>query len=45
MTPAGPGHYILSSIVLSPGGSWQIKLTDRVSEFEAFTRTVKVPIH
>lgn len=44
VTPAGPGHYILSSIVLSPGGSWQIKLTDRVSEFEAFTRTVKVPI-
>jgi len=43
-TPAGPGHYILSSIVLSPGGSWEIKLTDRVSEFEAYTRTVKVPI-
>jgi copper transport protein len=45
VTPAGPGHYILSSIVLSPGGDWQIKLTDRVSEFESFTRTVKVPIH
>jgi copper transport protein len=44
VTPAGPGHYILSSIVLSPGGSWQIKLTDRVSEFESFTRTVKVHI-
>ena len=45
VTPAGPGHYILSSVVLSPGGSWQIKLTDRVSEFESFTRSVKVPIH
>jgi copper transport protein len=45
VTPAGPGHYILSSVVLSPGGSWEIKLTDRVSEFESFTRTVKVPIH
>jgi copper transport protein len=45
VTPAGPGHYILSSIVLSPGGSWEIRLTDRVSEFESFTRTVKVPIH
>ncbi len=43
-TPAGPGHYILSSAVLSPGGTWDIQLTDRVSEFEAFTRTVKVPI-
>ncbi len=41
---AGPGHYILSSVVLSPGGSWNIELTDRVSEFEQYTRTVKVPI-
>jgi copper transport protein len=43
-SPAGPGHYILSSAVLSPGGTWDIQITDRVSEFEAFTRTVKVPI-
>ena len=43
-TLAGPGHYILSSAVLSPGGTWEIQLTDRVSEFEAYTRTVKVPI-
>ncbi len=43
-TPAGPGHYIVSSAVLSPGGTWEIHLTDRISEFEAFTRTVKVPI-
>ena len=42
--PAGPGHYILSSVVLSPGGEWEIQLTDRVSEFEEFSRTVKVPI-
>jgi copper transport protein len=42
--PAGPGHYILSSAVLSPGGSWEIHLTDRVSEFESYSRTVKVPI-
>jgi copper transport protein len=45
VTPAGPGHYILSSIVLSPGGTWEIRLTDRVSEFESYARTVKVPIH
>jgi copper transport protein len=43
-TPAGPGHYVLSSAVLSPGGTWEIQLTDRVSEFEEFTRSVKVPI-
>ncbi len=43
-TVAGPGHYVLSSAVLSPGGTWEIQLTDRVSEFEAYNRTVKVPI-
>jgi copper transport protein len=41
---AGPGHYILSSAVLSPGGTWDIEITDRISEFEQFSRTVKVPI-
>jgi copper transport protein len=41
---AGPGHYILSSAVLSPGGTWEIEITDRVSEFEQYSRTVKVPI-
>jgi copper transport protein len=43
-TPAGPGHYILNSAVLSPAGTWQIRITDRVSEFEEHTRTVEVPI-
>jgi copper transport protein len=42
--PAGPGHYIVSSADLSPGGTWEIQFTDRVSEFEEFTRSVKVPI-
>jgi copper transport protein len=41
---AGPGHYVLNSAVLSPGGTWEIEITDRVSEFEQFSRTVKVPI-
>ena len=44
VTVAGPGHYILSSAVLSPGGTWEIRFTDRVSEFEEHTRTVRVPI-
>ena len=43
-SPAGPGHYILSSAVLSPGGTWAIELVDRISEFEQFTRVVKVPV-
>jgi copper transport protein len=41
---AGPGHYVLNSAVLSPGGTWDIEIIDRVSEFEQFSRTVKVPI-
>ncbi len=41
---AGPGHYVLNSVVLSPGGTWEIQMSDRISEFEEFTRTVKVPI-
>jgi copper transport protein len=43
-TLAGPGHYILSNAVLSPGGTWSVEIVDRVSEFEEFTRVVKVPI-
>lgn len=43
-TAAGPGHFVLNSAVLSPGGTWEIELNDRVSEFESFSRTVKVPI-
>ena len=41
---AGPGHYALNSAELSPGGTWDIEITDRVSEFEQFSKTVKVPI-
>jgi copper transport protein len=43
-TLAGPGHYILNSAVLSPAGTWDIQITDRISEFEQHTRTVEVPI-
>jgi len=41
---AGPGHYILSSAELTPGGEWALDLTDRVSEFQAYSKTVNVPI-
>jgi copper transport protein len=41
---AGPGHYVLNSAELSPAGTWQILLTDRISEFEEFSKTVSVPI-
>jgi copper transport protein len=41
---AGPGHYVLNSAALSPGGTWQIQVLDRVSEFEEYEKTVSVPI-
>jgi copper transport protein len=41
---SGPGHYTLNAAVLSPGGTWTVTLVDRISEFEEFSRTVKVPI-
>jgi len=41
---AGPGHYVLNSAELSPGGTWQLTITDRVSEFEEHSRTISVPI-
>ena len=41
---AGPGHYVLSSAQLSPGGRWDLQITDRVSEFDAYAKTVAVPI-
>ena len=41
---AGPGHYVLSSADLSPDGTWQLHIVDRVSEFEEYEKTVSVPI-
>jgi len=41
---AGPGHYVLNSAQLSPGGTWDLQITDRVSEFDAYTKTIAVPI-
>jgi len=44
-SPAGPGHYVIPTAELIPGGTWDIQLTDRVSEFNEYLQTVKVPIH
>jgi copper transport protein len=41
---AGPGHYILSSVELTPGGAWELRIVDRVSEFDEFSQTIHVPI-
>ena len=42
-TVAGPGHYVISG-TFSPGGSWQVQITDRVSAFDQYSKTVTVPI-
>jgi copper transport protein len=41
---AGPGHYVLSSAALSPGGAWQLQIVARVSEFEEYAKTIDIPI-
>jgi copper transport protein len=41
---AGPGHYIADALVLSPGGTWMVTVTDRVSAFDEYTKTVEVPV-
>lgn len=43
-TVAGPGHYVLSGAQFSPGGTWQVQITDRVSAFNQYSKTVTVPI-
>jgi copper transport protein len=43
--PAGPGHYVIPTAELVPGGTWHVQFTDRVSEFDEYLQTVKVPIH
>jgi copper transport protein len=40
----GPGHYIVAGAQLSPGGTWELEITDRVSAFNEFATTVSVPI-
>jgi copper transport protein len=41
---AGPGHYVLSSAQLSPAGAWRLRITDRVSQFDQYEKTLDVPI-
>ena len=43
-TVAGPGHYVLSGAQFSPGGTWQVQITDRVSAFQQYSTKASVPI-
>jgi copper transport protein len=40
----GPGHYTIAGALLSVPGTWTLQISARVSEFDEFTTTVKVPI-
>jgi copper transport protein len=40
----GPGHYVVPAADFGVSGDWQVKLTGRVSEFDQYETTVKVPI-
>lgn len=41
---AGPGHYVADAVTLSPAGDWRIAVTDRVSDFDEYTTTVKATV-
>ncbi|MBN1527475.1 MAG: CopD family protein [Thermoleophilaceae bacterium] len=41
---AGPGHYVVRRAALSPAGDWRLDVTARVSEFDAYTARLEVPV-
>lgn len=44
MRRGGPGHFIADSLTLSPGGTWRIEITDRVSDFDQYATTATVNV-
>ena len=40
----GPGHYIVDDAVFSAGGTWEVQIAARVSEFDEYAKTIEVPI-
>jgi copper transport protein len=41
---AGPGHYVMNGALFGVAGDWEVKVTARVSEFDAYYATLKVGI-
>ena len=41
---AGPGHYVVDTVALVPGGDWRLHVTSRVSEFDQYETTLQVPV-
>jgi copper transport protein len=42
--PAGPGHWVVAGAPLAPAGTWRIRVTNRVSEFDEYETKVEVPV-
>jgi copper transport protein len=41
---AGPGHYVMNGALFGVSGEWDVKMSARVSEFDAYYADVKVDI-
>jgi copper transport protein len=41
---AGPGHYVVDTVALVPGGDWKLAVTSRVSAFDQYETSLKVPV-
>jgi copper transport protein len=41
---AGPGHYVVRHAPLAPAGDWQLEVSARVSDFDAYTKRIEVPV-
>jgi nitrogen fixation protein FixH len=41
---AGPGHYVMNGALFGVSGEWEVKMTARVSEFDAYYAMAKVNI-
>ena len=41
---AGPGHFVMNGALFGVSGAWDVKMSARVSEFDAYYADVKVSI-
>jgi copper transport protein len=41
---AGPGHYVMTGAVFGVAGDWNVQVSARVSEFDAYYATMKVKV-
>jgi copper transport protein len=41
---AGPGHYVVDTVQLVPSGDWRLHVSSRVSDFDEYDASLKVPV-